>query len=107
MIAVQPAFYAELFGAGVRYTGVRRLPGDRRGTGRLLPLIAAALLAQGGGAPWLVAAWIIVTAVISLVAFLAAQEARTMDINAVHAPQDDLVGAPKADVDVPASRTAR
>ena len=37
MIAVQPAFYAELFGARVRYTGLRHVARARRRAGRLLP----------------------------------------------------------------------
>jgi hypothetical protein len=50
------------------------------------PLIAAALVAQAGGEPWLVAVWMIVTAAISLVAFLAARETR--DIRHGHRGHD-------------------
>jgi MFS transporter, MHS family, shikimate and dehydroshikimate transport protein len=106
MIAVQPAFYAELFGAGVRYTGFAASREIGAAISGFSPLVAAFLLREGGGEPWLVAAWIILTAVVSLVAFLAAREARTMDIRAVHAPQNDLVGAPKVDVDLPAAKAA-
>jgi metabolite-proton symporter len=97
MIAVQPAFYAELFGAGVRYTGFAASREIGAAISGFSPLVAAWLLREGGGDPWLVAAWIILTALISLVAFLMAREARTMDISAVHPEQHDLVGAPKAD----------
>ncbi|GIE97168.1 MFS transporter [Paractinoplanes rishiriensis] len=93
MIAVQPAFYAELFGAGVRYTGFAASREIGAAIAGFSPLIAAYLLQRGDGEPWLVAAWIAGTAVVSLIAFLAAREARTMDIRAVHPDQDDLVGA--------------
>jgi MFS family permease len=93
MIAVQPAFYAELFGAGVRYTGFAASREIGAAISGFSPLVAAYLLQRGDGEPWLVAAWIVVTAVVSLVAFLAAREARTMNIRAVHAEQDDLVSA--------------
>jgi MFS family permease len=94
MIAVQPAFYAELFGAGVRYTGFAASREIGAAISGFSPLVAAFLLREGDGEPWLVAGWIILTAVVSLVAFLAAREARTMDIRAVHLQQDDLVGTP-------------
>ena len=97
MIAVQPAFYAELFGAGVRYTGFAASREIGAAISGFSPLVAAWLLREGGGDPWLVAAWIILTALVSLVAFLMAREARTMDISAVHPDQRNLVGAPKAD----------
>jgi MFS family permease len=97
MIAVQPAFYAELFGAGVRYTGFAASREIGAAISGFSPLIAAWLLREGGGDPWLVAGWIILTALVSLVAFLMAREARTMDISAVHPDQRNLVGAPKAD----------
>jgi MFS family permease len=96
MIAVQPAFYAELFGAGVRYTGFAASREIGAAISGFSPLVAAFLLREGGGDPWLVAAWIILTAAVSLVAFLAAREARTMDITAVHAPQENLVGTPQS-----------
>jgi MFS transporter, MHS family, shikimate and dehydroshikimate transport protein len=82
MAAVQPIFYAELFGAGVRYTG---FAGSREVGAALAgfsPLVAAALLAAGGGRPWLVAGWIVGTALVSLVAFLFSRETRDIDIGA-------------------------
>jgi MFS transporter, MHS family, shikimate and dehydroshikimate transport protein len=88
MIAVQPAFYAELFGAGVRYTGFAASREIGAAVAGFSPLLSAALLDAAGGAPWLVALWMIFTAVVSLVAFLYAREARTMDITALHTSQD-------------------
>jgi MFS transporter, MHS family, shikimate and dehydroshikimate transport protein len=80
MVAVQPIFYAELFGAGVRYTGFAASREIGAAVAGFSPLIAAALVAQAGGEPWLVAVWMIVTAAISLVAFLAARETRDIDL---------------------------
>ncbi|MDQ7903126.1 MFS transporter [Phytohabitans sp. ZYX-F-186] len=82
MIAVQPIFYAELFGAGVRYTGFAASREIGAVVSGFSPLVAAALLRAGGGAPWLVAGWIILTALISLVAFLFSRETRDIDIAA-------------------------
>ncbi|MGN9914297.1 MFS transporter [Phytohabitans sp. LJ34] len=82
MIAVQPIFYAELFGAGVRYTGFAASREVGAVVSGFSPLLAAALLRAGGGAPWLVAGWIIATALISLVAFLYSKETRDIDITA-------------------------
>jgi MFS transporter, MHS family, shikimate and dehydroshikimate transport protein len=52
----QPAFYAELFPVELRYTGIALA---REVTGAVvagpLPLLATALVAASGGAPWLVA----------------------------------------------------
>jgi MFS transporter, MHS family, shikimate and dehydroshikimate transport protein len=80
MIAVQPAFYAELFGSRVRYSGFAA----SRELGAALvgfsPLISAALVRALDGDPWLVAAWMIFTAAISLVAFLYSAETRDIDI---------------------------
>ncbi|MGI5146903.1 MFS transporter [Plantactinospora sp. CA-294935] len=92
MIAVQPAFYAELFGAGVRYTGFAASREIGAAISGFSPLVAAALLSTADGSPWLVALWIIFTAVVSLVAFLVARETRTMDIGAVHAYQEEPGG---------------
>jgi MFS transporter, MHS family, shikimate and dehydroshikimate transport protein len=107
MIAVQPAFYAELFGAGVRYTGFAASREIGAAVSGFSPLVSAALLRQGGGEPWLVALWIIGTALVSLVAFLASRETRTVDIGAVHADQSTLVGAPQPEVDIPRPRDGR
>jgi MFS transporter, MHS family, shikimate and dehydroshikimate transport protein len=81
MIAVQPVFYAELFGARVRYTGFAA----SRETGAALagfsPFVAAALLGYADGDPWLVAAFMAATAAVSLVAFLYSEESRHTDVS--------------------------
>jgi MHS family shikimate/dehydroshikimate transporter-like MFS transporter len=80
VIAVQPAFYAELFGARVRYSGFATSREVGAALAGFTPLIAAAMVAAAGGAPWLVAAYIAGLCVISLIAFLAAPESKDMDI---------------------------
>ena len=94
MVAVQPVFYAELFGAGVRYTGFAASREIGAAIAGFSPLIAAALVAQAGGAPWLVAGWMILTAAVSFVAFLYSRETRRMDIAALRPDQDASASAP-------------
>jgi MFS transporter, MHS family, shikimate and dehydroshikimate transport protein len=80
MIAVQPAFYAELFGANVRYTGFAA----SREIGAMIsgfsPLVSGALLAAAGGDPWLIALWMIAVSAVSFVAFWASREGKEVDI---------------------------
>ncbi|MCT2587902.1 MFS transporter [Actinophytocola gossypii] len=85
MIAVQPAFYAELFGARVRYTGFAASREIGAALGGFSPLIAAALVAQAGGKGWLVAVWIIGVSAVSFVAFWMSKESKDVDIAAVDA----------------------
>ena len=95
MIAVQGAFYAELFGANVRYTG---FAGSRELGAALVgfsPTLSAALLGWAGGDPWLVAAWMIFACAVSLVAFLASEETRDLDIGLEKPAQHELVTKPK------------
>jgi MHS family shikimate/dehydroshikimate transporter-like MFS transporter len=80
VIAVQPAFYAELFGARVRYSGFATSREVGAALAGFTPLIAAAMVAAAGGAPWVVAAYIAALCLISLIAFVAAPELKDMDI---------------------------
>jgi MHS family shikimate/dehydroshikimate transporter-like MFS transporter len=80
VIAVQPAFYAELFGARVRYSGFATSREVGAALAGFTPFIATAMVAGAGGSPWGVAVYIIVLCAISLVAFLAAPESKDMDI---------------------------
>lgn len=82
MIAVQPAFYAELFGARVRYTGFASSREIGAALGGFSPLVASALVIQGGGTGRLVAVWMIFTALVSLVAFALSRETKNVDIAA-------------------------
>jgi MHS family shikimate/dehydroshikimate transporter-like MFS transporter len=80
MVAVQPAFYTELFGARVRYTGFAASREIGAALGGFSPLIAAALVAQASGKGWLVACWMIFTALVSFAAFYFSRESKDMDI---------------------------
>jgi MHS family shikimate/dehydroshikimate transporter-like MFS transporter len=81
MIAVQPAFYAELFGARVRYSGFATSREVGAAIAGFSPLLAASLQNRLGGEPWLIAVLMIVVCIISAVAFVAAREGKDLDIN--------------------------
>ncbi len=70
--AIQPAYFPSMFGTRIRYSGVSI--GREGGTiigGELSPLIATALFAEVG-APWPIAAWIVITSLVGVAAvFLA------------------------------------
>ena len=75
MYGPQAAFFSELFGTRVRYSGASlgyQLASPL--AGGMAPLIATALLDQTGGKPWMVAVYLIVMAVITLVAVWLAEE---------------------------------
>jgi len=91
MIAVQPAFYAELFGARVRYTGFATSRELGAAVAGFSPLVSVALLDAGGGDPWLVAAFFAGLAVISLVAFLFSAETKDVDIGEMDPAQREIV----------------
>ncbi len=80
MIAVQGAFYAELFGARVRYTGFAASRELGAALAGFTPLIFAALIGATGGASWLAAVFMIVLACISFVAFYFSAETKDLDI---------------------------
>ncbi|GAB7535171.1 MFS transporter [Burkholderia sp. 3C] len=69
------AWFAEQFPVEVRYSGISL--GYQIGTlisGGLTPFVAAALLAVGGGSPWLICAYISALGALSLIAVLAAAD---------------------------------
>jgi MFS family permease len=75
MYAPQAAFFSELFGTNVRYTGASigyQLAAPV--SGGLAPLIAMALLDWSGGKPWPVAVYMIVLSGITLVSVWLAAE---------------------------------
>ena len=80
MIAVQGAFYAELFGARVRYTGFAASRELGAALAGFTPLIFAALVGVTGGASWLAAGFMILLASISFVAFYFSAETKDLDI---------------------------
>lgn len=55
MFSVQTTFFSELFGTTVRYTGMSLAYQVSAIVGGFIPTVAIALLAVGGGSPWLVA----------------------------------------------------
>jgi MHS family shikimate/dehydroshikimate transporter-like MFS transporter len=91
MIAVQPAFYAELFGARVRYTGFATSRELGAAIAGFSPLVSAALLGAGGDEPWLVAAFFVGLSLISLVAFLFSAETKDVDIGEMDPEQREIV----------------
>jgi MFS transporter, MHS family, shikimate and dehydroshikimate transport protein len=93
MIAVQPAFYAELFGARVRYTGFATSRELGAAIAGFSPLISVWLLGVGGDEPWLVAAFFVGLSLISLVAFLFSVETRDVDIGEMDPAQREIVTA--------------
>ena len=101
MIAIQAAFNAELFGARVRYSGFAFSREMGAAIAGFSPTIATALLAAGGGNPWLVALFMILAAVISLIAFLASSETVGMDIARFDPEQEAIVTAPTVTDDAP------
>ena len=77
MYGPQAAWIAELFDTRVRYSGSSL--GYQIGavlSGGFAPLIAAALLAVGGGRPWLIVAYFAVLAAITVAAAYGARETR-------------------------------
>jgi MFS family permease len=101
----QAAWFAEQFPVHVRYSGVSL--GYQVGTvlgGGLMPLIAALLFAAGGDTPWLIAGYLSVLAVLSVVAGLAAKDpARDQRGTEL----TDLHGAARDPAPGTAGRTAR
>lgn len=81
MYAPQAAFFSELFGTDVRYTGASigyQLASPL--AGGLAPLIATALLQWSGGEPWPVAVYMIVFATITLVSVWLAAETHRAEL---------------------------
>jgi MFS transporter, MHS family, shikimate and dehydroshikimate transport protein len=77
MYGPQAAWFAELFDTRVRYSGSSL--GYQIGavlSGGFAPLIATALLAIGGGKPWLIVAYFAVLAAITVASAYAARETR-------------------------------
>lgn len=75
MYGPQAAFFSELFGTRVRYTGASlgyQLASPL--AGGLAPIIATALLKQSGGDPWPVALYLMGMAVVTLVSVWLARE---------------------------------
>ncbi|MFK5923881.1 MAG: MFS transporter [Verrucomicrobiota bacterium] len=82
MYGPQAAFFSELFGTNVRYSGASlgyQLAAPF--AGGLAPMIAALLLKWSDGDPWPVAAYLTVTAMITLVSVWLAKETHQTDLD--------------------------
>lgn len=90
MFAVQPTMFSQMFGTRVRYTGLSFAYQFSAILGGMTPLIAAALLALGGGSPWWVATYL---AVVSLVSFVCVRAIRPGPLSANGPPPPAAVHA--------------
>jgi MFS transporter, MHS family, shikimate and dehydroshikimate transport protein len=92
MYGPQAAFFSELFGTRVRYSGASI--GYQLASvfaGGLAPLIAAALLASQGGKPWLVALYMMALALISFVSVYLATETYRSEISEEKPQEREIV----------------
>ena len=92
MYGPQAAFFSELFGTRVRYSGASI--GYQLASvfaGGLAPLIAAALLASQGGKPWLVALYMMALALISFVSVSLATETYRSEISEEKPQEREIV----------------
>jgi MFS family permease len=72
--SLEPAYFAELFSADVRYTGVSLGAQLASIAGGFTPAIAASLVAWAGGATWPVALFLLVASALTAIGVLAAGE---------------------------------
>jgi MHS family shikimate/dehydroshikimate transporter-like MFS transporter len=92
MYGPQAAYFSELFGTRVRYSGASL--GYQLASvfaGGLAPLVATALLAANGGDPTLVALYMMAMGLISVAATLYATETYQKDVHADEAEERELV----------------
>jgi MFS family permease len=82
MFGPQAAYFAELFGARLRYSGfaIARELGSIL-AGGIVPFVSAWLVASMNGAPWGVAAYIIVMCVITVIALWFGPETYKVDLH--------------------------
>jgi MHS family shikimate/dehydroshikimate transporter-like MFS transporter len=74
MFAVEPAFFAEAFETGVRYTGISLGFQLANIIGGLTPLIATALVAGAGGASWPISLFLMAGALVTVGCVIAMPE---------------------------------
>jgi MHS family shikimate/dehydroshikimate transporter-like MFS transporter len=89
-----PPTSTRLFGARVRYSGFASSRELSTALVGFSPFIAAYLTDQMGGDPWLVAVYLMVTALVAFVAFLFSAETKDVDITAFDPRPSTLVSAP-------------
>lgn len=99
MYGPQAAFFSELFGTRVRYSGAAlayALPSIV--AGGLAPLIATGLLSQTGGAPWGVSLYMIAMALITFVSVFLAKETFRSDVAEEQPEERQLISEAKPEV---------
>ncbi len=82
MYAPQAAFFSELFGTHVRYSGASfgyQIAAPL--AGGVAPIIATYLLAKENGEPWFVATYVAIMGIITIVSVLLAKETSKLDIS--------------------------
>jgi MHS family shikimate/dehydroshikimate transporter-like MFS transporter len=85
LLSVQPSLFTRMFDTSVRYTGMSVAYHVSAIAGGFTPLLSLWLLKQTGGAPWLVATFLIIVAVISFLCIAATMEgAPTRTLPTVH-----------------------
>lgn len=92
--APMAAMFSELFSTRVRYTGVSfvyQFSGIF--ASGLTPLVAAALLHMGGNHPWLIAGYMVLVAVISLISVSLLEDKTGTDLAEIDAAAAQLAGA--------------
>ena len=77
----------------MRYTGFATSRELGAAIAGFSPLVSVALLSANGDEPWLVAAFFVGLAVISLVAFLFSVETKDVDIGETDPAQEEIVAA--------------
>jgi len=100
MYGPQAAYFSELFGTRVRYSGASL--GYQLASvfaGGFAPLVATALLAAGGGSPTLVALYMMAMGLISVVATLVADETFDKDVDEDEREERELVREARFDRD--------
>ncbi len=95
LFATQPSLFSELFGTAVRYSGISLgYQFSAIFAGGLAPFIATALLAAGGGQPWLVAGYWMVLCLVTFVTALFTPETRPVEpAPETRAPERQFAGA--------------
>ncbi|MGM7721752.1 MFS transporter [Metabacillus sp. Hm71] len=81
MFSIQSVYFTEMFGTRVRYSGVSVAYQVSSIMGGLTPLIATYLLQKGAGTPWLVAGFLGVISIISLIATFLSKETYLVDVS--------------------------
>ncbi len=80
MFSIQSVIFTEQFGVGVRYTGISVVYQVTAIIGGFVPMIATSLLVTSGGKPWLIAIFLMITGLVSLLAIYKSRETYKSDV---------------------------